>query len=269
MARSDFHEVAPDTGGGGEYEFTVTEAYFGTSPLYSAKSGSETLFLHWLGTTDREAQPIMVRDDYHPSFSCGRVKGEDWVTLDGGKTASHPSAVHFGAQSRIHELFDRVIGNEENPKTRYTGPGLIPEGHPDDPFENFSDLQAEAWVGLKFKMADVEKTISVPNDNGPGRHDITISYVMPVEFLGKVDLTAAPAPTVTAAPAATAPAAAPAGIHPNVMRARLMAMAKSAPSVEAFSAQVMEVDGIAGFPDLLNEVFDEGPAGLFAQAHLA
>lgn len=268
MARSDFHDVAPDSGGGGEYEFTVTEAYFGISPLYSEKSGRQTLFLHWLGTTNREAQPIMTRDDYHPSFSCGVAEKMDWETLDGGKTAHHPSdkVLHFGAMSKVHELFDRVLGNEENPKTRYTGPALIPEGHPDDPFEDFTDLQADAWVGLKFKMADVEKTFSVPNDNGVGRREITQTYTMPVEFLGKVGGTAtAPAPVADAAAPVDVP---PAAAAPNaqVIRTRLTGIAKAVDSHEKFTAAAMNIDGVVDVPGLLDEVFAEGPEGFYELA---
>jgi hypothetical protein len=253
-------------GGGGEYDLTITGSYFSPSPVYSARSGRDTMFLHWTGTTSREAQPVMDANSYHPSFNCGVIKGEDWVSHDGGKTVSNPNDVKFGRRSRVQEMIDRVLGLKGS---EFEGQALIPEGHPDDVFEDADPRDASLWIGLKFKMGPVEREVEVPDDADPRKRvKRTISYDMPLEYLGKGDGQPVPA-SPAAAPGAPVPGTVvepvAAATNPAVLKARLTGLAKSSSSFESFTAAALEIPGVADDAELLNSVFDE-TGGLYATA---
>lgn len=234
MSRENF---AGDTSGQ-EQIFVVEKSYFATSVGYG---DGTNLQLHWLGRVEGD----IVREqtdpaEYHPSWSCGA----DWISVDGGKTASHPAGktqFRKGVGSRpgafIQEMIERAME-------------AVPEGGPEDIFGGkASALDATIWEGTKWLLADVE--FDFGGEIGKRMKS------MPKEYLGKVGAPAAP----VAAPAAV-PAAAPAATN-GELRSQVVALAKTVADFPTFQAAALALPGVAIDTALLGEVIDES-AGIWA-----
>lgn len=230
-----------------EYTFEVTDSYYATVPTYDLKSarGGHMLFLHWLGKTDVGAMPLMDAAGYHPSFKCGHPKGDDWVSLDSGKTATHPNpdVVHFDSRTDMGKLNERLLKITEHL-----------EGKPDDPLANMDPRNAAEFIGFVFKMKREEFSFQSGNDT------IKYSLDLPVEFLGKGTGLPSGSTVSTAAPAPTpqTPAAASTGA-----RAAVEALAKAAADYATFQRQALQVAGVTDDQVLLTEVLDE-TGGIYA-----
>lgn len=227
-----------DSGRMTDYEFTVTDAYFATVPGY--RDGTDW-FLHWVGTTDSESQPIMDRDGYHPSWRLG----DGWESIDGGKTVTHPTKSHFNRQAPAGELIDALADITSDDEGNPVDP---------DPLEGADPVGSEWYIGMKFKMGEKVHTYNI---DGQERK---VERAIPAEYLGKGDV-AAPA----AAPAAEA-AAAPAGASAKVAKAKLTALAKKSGSFADFEEAALSIDGVVDDGDLLENVLDESDSGFYATA---
>ena len=62
LARTD---TEGQVGGGGydNFEFTVTDAWFGPSEAFTAKTQINAIFLHWVGTTTLDGVPTLDAED--------------------------------------------------------------------------------------------------------------------------------------------------------------------------------------------------------------
>lgn len=257
MAREDF-----ETEGGlvDDYTITVTDAYYAAPPDYA--DGTK-LFLHWVGTTDVESQPIMDRDGYHPSWKCG----DGWESIDGGKTAVHPIKSAGGKTAKFHpnsaagELVTRMVAITSDD-----------EGNPTyspDPLVAISPTDATTFVGTSWKMMNEERVFTI------GGVDHRTTWVFPYEYLsGPGAATAEPAPApAPAEPAAepvpaAEPAAAPASpASDKVLQIKLLAAAKKAGDHAEFMEAALAIEGVTEDEEILGQIIDETESGLYAQAN--
>jgi len=228
-----------DSGRINDYVITVTDAYFEVVPGY--RDGTDW-FLHWVGTTDSESQPIMDREGYHPSWKLG----DGWTSVDGGKTVSHPTKENFHAQSAAGELIDTLIAiTSEDGEAKFDPDPLA--GDDVDP------IHAGWYVGMKFMMGESEHTFNID-----GSDQISVRP-MPTEYLGMAD------PAESPAPAAAAPAASPNGVSKATL-AKLKALAKKSDDHETFEVGALDLDGVVEDEALLDQIVDAGPAGFYATA---
>ena len=225
MAREDFEG---QEGGGGiaDFDFTVTNAWFGVAPGlveggYSHDSGNEIIMLHLEGTTDLEDRPVLLEDSFHPSW---KMK-DGWEVRDGGKSVEYVGdgkatfASYYGRfNSAVLSLTEHVAETPQDP--------LAGDNHPS---------QASIWIGTRWHL-DNEL---IKWSNGTEKE-----HLMPTAYLGKGDGTVAPAP------AAGAPA------DSANLRGQLIELAKTTDSYEVWQPQALQA--LSGTSDsaLLMEVAD-------------
>lgn len=234
MAREDF---TTESGRLTDYEFTVTDAYFGVVPGY--RDGTDW-FLHFVGTTNSEAQPIMDREGYHPSWRLG----DDWESIDSGKTVSHPTKKKFHTATPMGEFIDALamITADDDGNAAFD---------PDPLAGDFSPFVCEGYIGMRFLMGEVEHVSTF------GGEKRKYTRTIPSEFLGMADV--------------AAPAAAPAAVEPSApsdkaLAAKLKIAAKKAPDFAAFEAAALAIEGVVEDDNLLESVLDESPSGFYASA---
>lgn len=242
MARED---LEGQIGGGGynNFEFTVTDAWFGPSEAFSAKAGFPAIFMHWVGKTTLDDVPTLDADGFHPSFM---LKTDDWEVIDGGKSVKwvgNPSTP--AANQRLGKwygrLLDEIKDNEEM--------NALPEGQ--HPFDGPPGMarQATTWIGTRWFMQ--EKAYQFSKDN-PNLSDA--SHLMPVRYLGKADVSA-PAAAPTAAPAAAGSAD---------LRSQAAQLATSIDDYKIWQSTVLAIPGVAQDTALVMEIADESK--LYASA---
>lgn len=234
MARDDF---VGQSGGGGvnDFEFTVTDAWFGKSEAFSDKTGLETIFMHWVGTTDLEDERFtqLTEESFHPSWALGT----DWEAVESGKKARYdgPSKKpRFGKWygrlcDTVLDITDHVAGTDQDP--------LGGDAHPSD---------ASIWIGTKWFMQDVE----FPTLKNPNTGEV-VSHLMPTQYLGRGDT------TVAASPSSSAASPQPDAAASNGLRPQVEALAKSASSYGEFQAAALALPGVSADPALVLEIADE------------
>lgn len=240
MARDQF---VTESGRLEDFEFTVTDAYFATVPGYM---DGQQWFLHWVGTTDSEGQPIMDREGYHPSWRLG----DGWESLDGGKTVQHPTKSHYHRQTPAGELIDAIadITSDEEGK-----PVFDP-----DPLDGADPTTCDWYVGKKFQMKEITRKYEI---DGQQRKSVR---TLPVEYLGEADgAAAAPAPAAESTDEGSAPAT---GASKATLT-KLKVLAKKSADFEAFESAALELDGVVEDDALLESVVDSSASGFYATAN--
>ena len=235
MGREDF---ITESGRVTDFEIAITDAYFATVPGY--RDGTDW-FLHWVGTTDIESQPIMDREGFHPSWRLG----EGWESIDGGKTVQHPTKGHYNKQTPAGELIDAIadITSSDDGKPIFSP----------DPLANASTATCDWYVGSKWKMGAVTHKFNI---DGTER---VVERSIPTEYLGMADAAKAPA----AAPAAAESKAAPSN---KVLGTKLKALAKKSDDFTAFEEAALALDGVVEDDALLESVLDESATGFYQTA---
>lgn len=240
LARDDF---AGQSGGGGvnNFTFTVTDAWFGKSDRFSEKTGLDTIFCHWVGTTDLEDERFQTldQDGFHPSFNLG----EDWVPSADGKTVKYDGPSRkprlgkwYGRLSdAVVELTDHVANTDQDP--------LAGSNHPSD---------ATIWIGTQWYMEEIERDFGQMGK---------ASHLMPTKYLGKVAVSASPTPADGTSPVAASPSTNGAGSDP---RSTVELLAKSAATYAEFQSLALQVPGVTSDPALIADIADESK--LYASA---
>ena len=233
MARED---LGGQVGGGGydDFVFTVTDAYFGPSPAFTEKTGQEAIFCHWLGTTDMEDVPTLDDDGFHPSYTLGA----DWEVTNDGKSVKYLGT----GKERLGKWYGRVLDEileftQDVPQGQHPFDG---DNHPRD---------AVHWIGTRWRMKN--KEYEWGGDFGKSEK------LVPVEYLGRVDVSS-PGATATA----TANAAAPAN---DGLRDQVLTLAKGASDYKTFQSAALAVPGVSSNPSLLAEIIDENK--LYSEAN--
>lgn len=252
MARETSEEIS-GSASGGAFTMTVTGAYFAKAPQALVDKVEDparrevvanTWYLNLVGTTDRESQPVMDREGYHPSFALA----PDWESLDGGKTITHP---RFNERPR--PKLGKHYGRMHDDALDLTKP--LAET-PEDPFFNHDGWESDLWVGTTWKFGEVERDFG----GTIGKH----KELSVVEFLGKGAVSAAAqlasgiAPAQAEAPAAAAPS------NGGGVRDVLKALAVATPTFAEFQGKALAVEGVATDPVLVAELLDESK--FYAQA---
>jgi hypothetical protein len=229
LARED---LQGQVGGGGytDFEFTVTDAWFGISEAFEAAKttgGDPTIFLHWVGEVEGlEGVPNFTEDGFHPSYEVG----PDWEIINDGRSIKYTGSGK--------EQFKKWYGRMVTEVFDYTKD--VPEGqHPFDGDNHPRD--AEHWIGTRWFMED--------KDYDFGRLGTT-KKLMPTKFLGTVDVSGA---VPASAPAAAAPAAA----SNDGLRATVEALAKAHDTYAEFQKAALAVPGVAQDTALVMEIADE------------
>lgn len=207
-----------------KFEMVITKAYFATAPSYSA----DDLFLHFLGTTNIEAQPVYDEDSaYHPSWKVGKA----WESLDGGATASSVTEKKFNNSSAIIKALI-------NPAME-----LVPEGGPDDIFNDAANTDASIWVGTKWQFEDIEYKFKGFKDETTGE-DVTADWTTPTAYLGKAEA------------GAEIPASGNGeGNTGELARLKLTDLAKKTDSFEDFQSQAMDI--VSGNDELTELILND------------
>lgn len=234
MARED---LQGQVGGGGysDFEFTVTDAWFGISEKFEAakdSGGPPTIFCHWVGDVQGlDGVPNLTEDGFHPSFEVGA----DWEPINDGKSIKYVGS----GKERFGKWYGRMV-SEVFEYTKEVPVGQHPfdgDNHPRD---------AEHWVGTRWFMEDKEYDF--------GRLGKT-SKLMPIKFLG-AGSGATTTTTATSAPAAEA----------NGLRATVEVLAKAHDTYAEFQKAALAVPGVAQDTQLVVQIADQTDSGLYASA---
>ena len=236
MAREQFLEQE-SRGGIGPHQITVTEAEWRVSPEYSEKTGKDTYFLHWYGTTNIEDRPIMDAESFHHSWSTD----PDFLSVD-GKTLQSQS----GKKKEVGKAAGRMMKAAAEATVHL-------EGTPDDFLADASPLDASIWVGHTWEMEEVE--LDFGGQIGKKRE------FHPVRYVGKASASTPSAPAAPAAPAAppTAPNGAATGVEESIK-----ALVQASPDFDTFRSAALAVPGLSDRPELMIRVVDE-TSGFWAE----
>ncbi len=245
MARES---LAGQVGGGGwtNFEFTITNAWFGGSEAFAAKvkGGEDAIFCHWIGTTTLEGVETMEEDGFHPSF----MVGDDYEVADGGKSLRYVGNPATPVSAR---QFKKWYGRMTTELSNNEALQALPEGQ--HPFDNVDPDVAAAWIGTKWFMVD--KTY----EWGQGRDDS--NHLMPTEYLGRVAVapvgppTAAPTAT-TPPPAAAAPPAPVATAEQNGLRDQAKQLAVGEADHSIWQSAALALPGVASDATIFAEIAD-------------
>lgn len=237
MAREDF---GGQTGGGGivDFDFEVTDAYFGISEKFKEKTGLDTIFLHLLGKTDLEDWPVLDADTFHPSYNLG----SDWEVVDGGKAVEYVGS----GKRRLGKWMGRFSEKALDLTADVANT-------PDDPLAGDAEpWLASTWVGTRWHMDEVEYDFG---NMGKSAH------LMPTAYLGKA--TGSPAASGSAPSAA---AAAPSNGGGSGLRDVVAALARSAEDYKSFQSAALNIPNVASEEGLISEILDQSEKGIFASA---
>lgn len=262
MAREDF-EGQEGRGGLDDFRFTITGAWFAQSPEYAEKAqGSNPFFLHLIGTTDNEAQPVLEKDGFHPSYSMS----EQWESIDNGATITHPQQGR-GKTPKLGKAYGRFTTALWNATQTTT---------PDPLADPFSPHVAASYVGCVLQMEEVTNdwggTIGKRSEYQPsGWHGKTGSVAPPVVAAPVVAAPVATAPTLVAPsdpaasipPPATPPATPP--VAADGLRPTIVAIATSAATYQEFQSAALAVPGVLQDTELVKAIADQG-AGIWTEA---
>lgn len=234
MARDDFEG---QVGGGGvnNFEFTVTDAWFGESEAFTEKTQLHTIFLHWAGTTDLEDDRFqqLTADGFHPSFNLD----VDWIASADGKTVKYDGPSRKPRFGKWYgRLCDSAIKLTEDVAETDQDP-LAGTNHP---------TNANMWIGTKWYMEEVEVDFGTM-----GKH----SHLMPTKYLGRGPVAASPTSTPALATAAAA------GSNGSALRDQVVALAKAIDTYQAFQAAALALDGVSSDTQLVVEIAN--PASLY------
>jgi hypothetical protein len=265
MSRDQF-DVPEATGGLANFELTVQQAWFATSPEYAERAGgANPVFLHWAGTTNLPGEnAVLTGEGFHPKWRLA----DDWVTVDGKTVVSQSGTQKTPAtKSAFGRMARQVVAITEEFKDR-----------PDDPLAG--DIhQADLWVGTRWLMDQIE----VPgSENWPNSEGKRQTALLPVAYLGKVEGVAQALPTappmaapvapvappvqVAAAPAPAPAVSAPAAQASNGVRDVLANLAAQSPDYRTFQQAALQIPGLATDTALVQEVLDAGPTGFYTRA---
>lgn len=230
MARDDFQG---QSGGGGitDFEFTVTDAWFGESPKLSEAAGERIILLHWVGTTNLDSHPVLMEEGFHPSY---RLK-DGWEPSDDGKTVKFEGSGKPVFGKSYGRLCDQVFEITEEVANDPDLDPLYGDNHPSD---------ASIWIGTRWFMAEKEYDFGSFGKK---------SELMPIRYLGKVDASA-PAAAAPAAPSATT--AAPAAANGN-LRETVENLARSMDSYSDFQKAALALPGVAQDSALVMEIANQ------------
>ena len=251
MARED---LEGQVGGGGysDFEFVITDAWFGPSEAFTAKTGLDTIFMHWIGTTTLDGVPTLDAEGFHPSFALN----DKWIVTDEGKSVRWDGG---GGKQMFGKWYGRLM-------TEIVGPMLatLPDGQ--HPFEGDKHPRdAVNWIGTKWYMEDTFFEFSKDNPNMSDSNKL-----IPTSYLGRGVVANTPAPIAAAAPVAPAAPTAPAAGVPvgnnGGLRASAAALAPAMDDYVAWSATVTNLPGVAQDQVLLAEIADQSENGLYAQS---
>ena len=217
-----------------DFEYSITDAWFARSA--EIKNG-EQLVLFLKGDTDNDADP-----EFEAHITCG----PGWDTHDGGKSASHESRKErgFNKQTNYGQFIDRVIE---------LGLGDVLQSRG-------KATEAKVWVGLKFHMKQKEFKTQIKGE------DVTYYRLLPEAYLGEVAEGAKSGVKATETKADAPASNGTASNGSKVLLAKLKAEAKKHDTHEAFVDAAMEINGTTDDDDLLSQVIDDGPAGLYQTA---
>jgi hypothetical protein len=235
LAREDLQGQV-GKGGYSDFEFTVTDAWFGKSEAFEAAKeggGPPTIFCQWVGDVEGlEGVPNLTEDGFHPSFELA----VDWDVINDGKSVKYVGS----GKERFGKWYGRMVGEV------FDFTQDIPEGqHPFDGDSHPRD--AQNWVGTKWFMVDKEYDF--------GRLGKT-NKLMPAKFLGSGNAGSA---TVTAAATAT-----PAGDANDGLRGTVEALAMAHTTYAEFQKAALAVPGVAQDTALVVQIADQTDNGIYA-----
>lgn len=231
MARADFEGQA----GGSridDFDFTVTDAWFGESEALNEASGQNILMLHLVGTTDLEDRPVLEAEGFHPSF---KLK-EGWEARNGGKSVEYVGTGKSNFGTWYGRFCDAALTLTQSVANTDQDP-LNGDNHP---------TVAATWIGSKWHMNEQSFDFG-----SLGSHD----HLMPSAFLGMVG-------AASATPVAGVTAANGAG---GDLRSQIEALAKASGSYAEFQTQALSTPGVSSDAALLMDIADESK--LYARAN--
>ena len=217
---ADFEELwGTETGLPDDFELTITEAAFEYDERYM---NGEIPLLVWRGYTGNDPADVI-----NPPIKF--ATGSGWTVAEGGRrVVSDTGKTKFHRSSWVGRLVDRVMSFPEAKAF------LVKRGAPTD---------ASVWVGTRWHMK--REVVNYGGSIGEREH------LMPVKFLGVVEVTAAPATSATpAAAAAAAPAA-------SGMDETMIALARTCTTFEEFKQKAVQVPGALQNPVVLQNILSE------------
>ena len=202
-----------------DFDFVVTDAWFGSSEALNEASGEEIMLLHLVGTTNLEDYPVLDEVGFHPSF---KLK-EGWEVRDGGATVEYTGSGKDNFGSWYGRFCDIAIKVTEDIAEK-----------PEDPLAGDAEpIFAKTWIGTKWHMLEQEYDFGTF-----GVH----AHLLPTAFLGKADTASAPSPAADTTAA-----------NNGSLRDQLLELAKGI-TTEEFQPQALVMPGVNNDSELLMEI---------------
>jgi hypothetical protein len=229
----DSYADQTSSGGINNFEFVVTDAWFGKSQAFTDKTGLDTIFMHWVGTTNLEDERFQRLDaeGFHPSWNLGA----DWEPIEDGKKVRYDGS---SKKPRVGKWYGRLAEKVLNITEDIANT-------PEDPLGGDAMItDASVWLGTKWFLEEVEYDF--------GNMGLS-SHLMPTQYLGRVAVGASPgspAPAPASAPVAEASAS-------NGLRDQIIALAKASPTYQEFQSAALSTPGVVGDVALVQEIADQ------------
>ena len=252
MPEQDYWDSPTESGLPDDFTITIgAESFFAPSAKLSG-----SVALHIIGKGDEHVftaeEPLLV------------TVGKGWQSLDGGHTVVHPDGkIKFSEQTHLGSWVKK-LAVELGAKEAMRGTGRTP-------------LEAAFWHGMTLHLLRMGGGETFMGKDGS--QVTTKPRLMPTQFGGYTvagGQVAAPAAVATAvaapdkvaeAKAKVAAAKAAAANGSSELEGKVRAMAAEHADYAAFEAAVLTLDGITDDDTLLAAALDQGPEGLYAQAH--
>jgi len=249
LARDDLAGQVSAGGGYDNFEFVITDAWFGPSEAFTAKTKINAIFLHWVGTTTLDGVPTLDAEDFHPSY----MIGDDFDIADEGKAIRWIGNPATPVDSQmIKKWYGRLLDELKEDEELIA----LPDGqHPLDGPKGMQ-LQAATWIGTKWFMQNKFYEFS---KGSPNMSDAT--HLMPVRFLGRVTGETA----ATSAPVSTTTEGTPAENNGD-QREQVTNLAGLIDDYATWQKAALNVDGVSTDIPLVQEIADQTENGLYARA---
>ena len=215
-----------------DYQGKVVDCWFGND---SKVGNGQVLILFLKMQTDVPEHP-----EWTERYTCG----PDWQTIDGGKTAVHPTKKKFNSNAQAGIFVDKALAVG-------AGPDLKSRGLP--------PTDAAAWLGTSWYMEAVERTGKLQDGT-----DFKSVRNYPSKFLGidgNMVMAGTPRPQDSVAESSGGTTGVLAGLD-EVAVAQMTGWAKTLTHTEWLD-RVMELEGVTANEELVIALTDE--QGLYSK----
>lgn len=216
-----------DLGLPNDFDGYVRGAHFGSPSEEYAKIAGDAVAL---------VLPLVSKDGTEEFGEVSYTLGKGWGASTDGRSVSHPTRKNFVKSSSIGDLIIRVVTSLKVPMNEFGAP-----------------TDATVWDGLGFHW--------VQEDYKPMSAPVAKKRLMPIAYLGEVELGAGSVskPVASSAPSASSST----HVGSSETQQQLSVLAKSIPDYQSFVKAALKIKEVATDGNILAAILNEGPDGFY------